>query len=244
LDGVWSVVEIAGKPADVYEPAGGPRFGVLYLHPLGLEMLRDNPVFTSLFAELRLGCIAPHGGRSWWADRICPEFDPKITPERHLLEHVLPYFPARWGISPPGIGLLGISMGGQAALRLAFKYPQRFSVVAGISSALDHHEWYGRGLALDEMYDSKEQCRQDTALLHVHPSHHPAHLFFCIDPDDRDWYRGNDRLHEKLAALGIEHECDLITRAGGHSWQYFNSMADRAVRFINAGLEQQARRLL
>jgi S-formylglutathione hydrolase FrmB len=244
MAGAWSVVEIAGKPADVYEPAGRPRFAILYLHPFGLEMLRDNSAFTSLFAELRLACVCPHGQRSWWADRICPEFDPKITAERYLLEHVVPYFAARWGIAPPGIGLLGISMGGQGALRLAFKHPAIFPVVAGTSSAIDYHERYGQGLALDEMYDSKEQCRQDTALLHVHPNHHPPHIFFCIDPDDREWYRGNDRLHEKLSALGIEHECDLTTRAGGHSWPYFNSMAGRALRFVNAGLEQQARRLI
>jgi S-formylglutathione hydrolase len=239
------VIDIAGKSAVVYDPPGGrPRFGILYLHPFGLEMLQGNAAFTSLFAELRLGCLCPHGQRSWWADRICPEFDSKITAERHLLDAVLPVFQSRWGLAPPGIGLLGISMGGQGALRLAFKYPLRFPGVAGISSAIDYHERYGKGWALDEMYDSKEQCRQDTAVLHVHPSHYPPHIFFCIDPGDVEWYRGNDRLHEKLSALGIEHECDLTTKAGGHSWQYFNSMADRAVRFVNAGLEQQARRLL
>jgi len=31
----------------------------------------------------------------------------------------------------------------------------------------------------------------------------PASHFFGIDPDDATWYRGNDRLHEKLRALGI-----------------------------------------
>jgi S-formylglutathione hydrolase len=245
MNGVWSLVSIGNKPADVYDPPGGrPRFGILYLHPFGLETLADNAAFTTLFDELRLACICPHAGRSWWADRICAEFDPRITPERHLLDTVVPCFQTRWGLEPPGIGLLGISMGGQGALRLAFKHPQRFGALAGISSALDYHELYGQGLALDEMYDSKEQCRQDTALLHVHPSHFPPHIFFCIDPEDREWYRGNDRLHEKLAALGIEHTCDLATRAGGHSWLYFNAVADRAVRFVNAGLEQQSRRLL
>jgi pimeloyl-ACP methyl ester carboxylesterase len=243
--GAWSVVDIAGKSADVYEPGGGPpRFAILYLHPFGLEMLADNAAFTGLFEELRLACVCPHGQRSWWADRICPEFDAQITPERYLLDQVVPDIQTRWGLALPAIGLLGISMGGQGALRLAFKHPQRFAVVAGISSAIDYHERYGHGLALDAMYDSKEQCRQDTATLHIHPNHHPPHIFFCIDPGDREWYRGNDRLHEKLAALGVAHECDLTTRAGGHSWQYFNAMADRAVRFVNAGLEQQSRRLL
>jgi S-formylglutathione hydrolase len=245
MNGAWSLVDIGGKQADVRDPPGGrPRFGILYLHPFGLETLPGNAAFTALFDELRLGCICPHAGRSWWADRLCPEFDARTTPERHLLDAVVPFFQTRWGLAPPAVGLLGISMGGQGALRLAFKHPQRFGAVAGISSALDYHERYGQGLALDDMYDSKEQCRQDTALLHVHPSHYPPHIFFCIDPEDRDWYRGNDRLHEKLAALGIEHTCDLTTRAGGHSWQYFNRMADRAVRFVQAGLEQQSRRLL
>ena len=135
-------------------------------------------------------------------------------------------------------------MGGQGAVRLGFKYPDRFPVVASVAGAFDYHERYGQGTPLDEMYDSKERCRQDTAILHVPPVHYPPHIFFCVDPTDRDCWRGNDRLHEKLTALGIEHTCDLATRAGWHTWEYFNAMADRAVRFVTAGLEEQARRLL
>jgi S-formylglutathione hydrolase len=116
--------------------------------------------------------------------------------------------------------------------------------VAGIASALDFHDLYGEGTPLDSLYDSKEQCRQDTAILHVHPTQYPAHIFFCVDPDDERWFRGNDRLHEKLSALGIPHEVDLTTRAGGHSWDYFNHMAAPVERFLLAGLEQQSRRLL
>jgi S-formylglutathione hydrolase len=246
MNGAWERVEIAGKSADAYDPPGKdrPRFGVLFLHGIGLETLRDRPHFTRVLDELGLACLCPHGQRSWWADRICPEFDAGVTPERHLLQQVLPCCDQRWGLKPGAVGLLGISMGGQAVLRLAFKYPDRFPAAAGISSALDYHELYGSGMVLDEMYDSKEQCRQDTALLHIHPSNHPPHLFFCIDPDDELWYRGNDRLVEKLNALGIEHQADLQTRAGGHSWDYFNHMAERSLRFLHAGLVQQSRRLL
>ena len=96
-------------------------------------------------------------------------------------------------------------MGGQGALRLAFKYPALFPVAAGIASALDYYEFYDQGMGLEEMYDSKEQCRQDTALMHVPPYNPPLHLYFCIDPEDADWVRGNDRLHEKMNALGVAH---------------------------------------
>jgi S-formylglutathione hydrolase len=94
------------------------------------------------------------------------------------------------------------------------------------------------------MYDSKEQCRQDTAPMHIHPSRYPPHILYVIDPDDQLWLRGCDRLHEKLNALGVPHTADLTTRAGGHSWDYFNHMAERVIRFLVAGLEQESRRLL
>lgn len=242
----WARVDIAGKPADVFgfPETLRPRYGVMFLHGVGLETLRDNAAFTRLFDELRLACVCPHGQRSWWGDRVCAEFDAETSPERYLLQHAVPYFQTRWGLAPRSIGVMGVSMGGQGALRLAFKQPAIFPVVAAISPAIEYHEWYGHGTTLDDMYDSKEQCRQDGALLHVHPSQFPPHIFFAIDPEDGAWQRGNDRLHEKLAALGVPHTCDLTTRAGGHSWEYFNRMGEPALRFLVAGLEKESRRLM
>jgi len=49
--------------------------------------------------------------------------------------------------------------------------------VAAISAAIEYHELYGQGTTIDEMYDSMEQCRQDSAILHVHPSN-PRLTFF------------------------------------------------------------------
>jgi esterase/lipase superfamily enzyme len=246
MPGTWTSELIAGKAADVYQPPGParPRFGVLFLHPIGNETLRGHDAYTRLLDELGLACVCPMAPSTWWTDRVLPEFDPKLTAERHVLDNVLPFFAERWGLAPRSIGLLGISMGGQGALRLAFRHPRTFPVAAGIASAFDYHEYYGQGFSLDVMYDSKEQCRQDTALMHIHPSDFPPHLFFCIDPEDVDWYRGNDRMHEKLNALGVPHTIDLTTSAGGHSWGYFDRMAEPALRFVAQGLEKESRRLL
>jgi S-formylglutathione hydrolase len=246
MKGQWSEVMLAGKTVEVYDPPGTsrPRLGVLFLHPLGLETLRGRPAFTNVLDERKLACLCPHTRRSWWVDRICPEFDSKLTAERHVLDNVLPFFRQRWQLAPRSIGLFGISMGGQGALRLAFRHPQLFPVAAGIASAFDFHELYGEGLPLDDMYDSKEQCRQDTAILQINPHDYPPHLSFCIDPDDVKWHRGNDRLHEKLSALGMPHTIDLTTQAGGHSWEYFDHMAEPTLRFVHEGLEKESRRLL
>lgn len=244
MNGVWSRVTIAGKPADVYDPPSRPRFGIIDLHDDTLETLRDRPACTRLFEELRLACVCPHGGRCWWVDRVCRDFDAVVTPEQFVLTQVVPFLRERWQLAPRSLAIQGIGMGGQAALRIAFRHPRLFPVVAAIAPALDYHELHGQGTVLDELYDSKEQCRQDTALMHVPPAGYPPHIFFGVDPDDVQWYRGNDRLHEKLSALGIPHQFDCTPHGGGHSWEYFEHMAERAERFIEAGLVHESRRLL
>ncbi|MSQ93005.1 MAG: esterase [Gemmataceae bacterium] len=244
MNGTWSAITLAGKPVEIYEPPGNPRFGALFLHPYSLETLRGRAAYTNLLDKYNMVCVCPHAQRSWWADRVCAEFDTKVTPEKHLLENVLPLFLERWAFPARSIGVFGISMGGQGAVRLAFRHPQLFPVCAGIASAFDFHEVYGQGTPLDEMYDSKEHCRQDTAILQIPSNHYPPHIYFCIDPDDEPWHRGNDRLHEKLAALGVPHTHDLATQAGGHSWQYFDHMAEPALRFLYEGLSAESRRLL
>jgi S-formylglutathione hydrolase len=234
MSGSWSSATIGNKPADVFEPSQArPRFGVLFLHDQDGVTLRDDPTYTPLLDAAGLVCVCPFGDRAWWSDRICPTFDPLVSAERYLLDDVVPYFSEGWEIGPRGIGLLGVGMGGQGALRLAFKYPQTFTVVAGIASALDCHELYGQETPLDGMYDSKEQCRQDTATLHLHPTLYPPHILYAVDPND-PWYRGNDRLHEKMNALGVPHELEFT----------MEGVAERAMRFIVAGLETESRRLL
>lgn len=241
----WGSAGVFGRPADIFEtPVPAANFALIYLHGVGQESLKDKPVYTQLLAELGLNCICPPGDLGWWADRICPSFDPSLTPEQFVLDRVVRWIGGAWGIGPKGIGLFGISMGGQGALRMAFKHPEQFPVVAGISPAIEHYELYGRGQPLDEMYASREQCRQDSAPMHVDPSRQPPHIYFCCDPDDREWHRGSDRLHEKLNALGVAHECDLTTRAGGHTWDYYNHVAAPVLRFLHRGLEQESRRLL
>ena len=63
----------------------------------------------------------------------------------------------------------------------------------------------------------------------------------CCDPDDVDWYPGSDRLAMKLGSSGIMYECDLETRKGGHSWEYFDHMAPKVVGFVAERLDQVRR---
>jgi S-formylglutathione hydrolase len=136
-------------------------------------------------------------------------------------------------------------MGGQGALRIAYRHPRFFPVVAAISPAIDFQTRYYEGdETIPQMYDDPEAARQDTATLHVHPLNWPRHQFFCCDPADHRWWESADRLRMKLWSLGVPHEVDLVTTGGGHGFEYYNLQAERAVGFLVERLDQERRRVV
>ncbi len=243
----WSEMEIAGHPCQLFEPARPSEHGftVLYLHCSHAAKLRVYPAFTREFERHGLRVIQPMTGLSWWTDRSWPTFDPAMTVERYLLDRILPSIAERWNAQPPRIALLGISMGGQGALRLAYKHPNIFPTVAAIAPAVDFQKRIEEGIdpGLDEMYRDAEDARQDTATLHIHPLNWPRNQFFCCDPTDYRWHGSVDRLRMKLWSLGVPFECDLETVGGGHSFEYASCMAPRAIGFLAGRLDQERLRV-
>ncbi len=244
MPGTWKQITIAGKQADVFEPTevGQTQAGVLHLHGHGLTTLRDNPAFTRELERHGLPTICPHGQRSWWTETICSEFDAEMSPLQYLQEHVIPAFDEFWGIRPPLVGLMGISMGGQGAFQLGFRRPRDFPVVAALAPAVDFHNWHGQGLPLDEMFPDKESARQATATLQLRSMSAPRHQLLVCDPTDQEWFEGAERLASKMYASGIPYECDFTTSHGGHSWDYFDYMSERVVGFVAERLEQESHR--
>ncbi len=216
----WCVQDFAGVPVAVFEPSAA-RFTVLFLHDLGDGPPMADAELTSALAEHNLACLAPTGGESWWSDRPGPPF--AVSAEQFLLT-----------LAPSPMAAFGVGVGGQAAVRLGLKHPDRFPVVAGWDSAFDFHDRHGHGTSLDALYGRKEQARQDTAVLHVRQHHFPGHIWFGCSPDS-EWHRGNDRLHEKLSAVGVPH-----TFENAEVERPFATMLAFAVE----SLAKQSRRLL
>lgn len=247
LSGTWTEETVGGHPCDVYEPPRRNEHGfvLLYLHGVHLNRLSDKPVFIEQFVRHGFPVVVPLTQRSWWTDKICREFDPRITAERHVLDNVLPFIEQRWGSRSPRIGLFGTSMGGQGALRIAYKHPNTFPVVAAISPAIDYQTRYYEGdETIPLMYPDPEAVRQDTATLHVHPLNWPRHQFFCCCPTDHRWHESADRLHMKLWSLGVPHEYDLETAGGGHGFEYYDRMAARAIGFLADRLQRERLRIV
>lgn len=130
-------------------------------------------------------------------------------------------------------------------MRLSFKHPGTFPVVAALSPAIDYYRKIEENdPVLSRMYDfDAEAARQESALLQVHALNWPRHTWFCCDPDDHRWHDSSDKLHMKLYSLGIPHVCDLETSAGGHSFEYYNHMAPTALAFLVERLEQERLRV-
>jgi len=248
----WSVVSVAGRACEVYAPPEHvPGRAVVYLHGLDARPPSHLDALCDAIEAAALPVIAPLTGRSWFLDRKMPGFD-TATPERFVCDAVVAEVAGRFRTEPPGIALLGIGMGGQGALRLAYRRPHVFPVAAAIAPAIDFHLGMRHAADRDdgELFDTLwetfgdvERARQDTAILHVHPLNWPRHQWFASSPADMHWHDGAQRLHSKLAALGIPHEAVLAGLPDEDAAAFEDRMATAAIEFLVSALDKESRRV-
>ena len=236
----WTESFLAVRPCRVFNlPDNGvPRYTIVYLHRLNPQEL-DSEWFAAALTRRQVQAVCPLAGPSWWADRICLPFDKEVTAEQFVLDHALPLAREVSGGESARVGLLGIGMGGQGALRIAYKHPELFPVVAAVAPAIDYQQRIDEGdRVLASMYRDVEDARQDTATLHIHPLNWPRHQWFCCDPNDWRWYDSVERLRMKLYSLGVPHECDLETEGVDRPEGYLQTMIDPALQFVTKRLDQ------
>ena len=256
----WSMIDLCGHPCELYSPPRPlPGRAMIYLHGVRERTLLESTGLRDAIEAAGLPAIAPRTGRSWWLDRIMPAFDHDRTPERFVVEQVRAEVDRRFGVQPPGIAMVGISMGGQGALRISYRHPTIFPVAAAIAPAIDFHlamresDDRDDGDCYDtlwETYGDVERARQDTAILHVHPLNWPRHQCIASDPSDFYWHDGAARLDSKLRALGIPHTSLFESRGpytagphGGHGPEYYDRVAPDVIRFVLDALDQESRRM-
>jgi len=148
--------------------------------------------------------------------------------------------------------ITGVSMGGYGALKIAFKNPEAFGVVATLSAAVlprtveelerDFPWVNGRGKALltsvfgdplDLGLWQKENLLLladglDEAMLDG------LHIRFgCSDQDRYEFDLSNAELHELLKKKNIRHSWTL-TKGGGHSWGsgYMDMVLPETLRYV------------
>jgi enterochelin esterase-like enzyme len=144
--------------------------------------------------------------------------------EDYLIDELIPYVDAKYSTmrNRSGRYIGGLSMGGWAALHLAFSHTELFSKVGGHSPALMNDNWlypnFDARAKLDPVVVASEK---DLASLRVYLD--------CGDRDSFKFYEGCAQLYKALQASGVPSEYHLNN--GEHNDTYWESHADDYLLF-------------
>jgi len=175
--------------------------------------------------------VCPFGGRrSMYINREGDKWEDLITTD--LLAHLNETY--RVSDRREERALMGVSMGGMAALRIGLTQPRLFGIVSTHSAAVfcadpddlpDNFSSFASRLGLDEVLGKPierkawDQINPLCIALHCKPDDLEG-LRLRFDAGDKDRYgfhQGNVLLHETLEQRGIDHEWRLI-KDGRHAW--------------------------
>lgn len=212
---------------------------VIWLHGMHEDHLRFHgrggaPVLDAAIGDGKLPpCVfvtANGGSTSMYVNRKDQRWEDLVS--KDLLAHVTATY--RVSDARDQRAILGVSMGGMAALRIAFTQPDLFGCVGAHSAAVfdtdpdklpDRIKGYANRLGLDEVFGNpiqKEPWQQANplclALALDKKALHGLRIYFDAGTEDRYGFAdGNEKLHQALEKKGIEHTWRLI-EGGGHSW--------------------------
>jgi S-formylglutathione hydrolase FrmB len=187
--------------------------------------------------------VAPDGGNSFFVNGADGRYQDLVTQD--VLAHVASTYRVKPGRD--GRALLGISMGGYAALRIAFQQPDVFRAVATHSAMLlekvpSPQDGAGRWhmAAFQKVFgdpiDTARWTEADplVSAQKANPKTAPALYFDCGKEDRYGLFVGNQDLDNTLTARGIAHTFSLDP--GDHGYEFVRAYLARSLRFLGAAL--------
>lgn len=144
----------------------------------------------------------------------------------YILDELIPAVAERYGEggrAPIFIG--GLSMGGYAALNVAFRHPGLFAGVGALSPAL----WLNPPTDREWMYASED----GRSILDVAAAGagNGMRLFIGRGDDDYDWIKkSSDQLHDRLAAAGVSD--DYTVTSGGHNGSTWRALSEPMLKAL------------
>lgn len=241
-----------------YDKSPGRRFPyVIALHglfesPAFWERRGLAPVLDRMWSEGRLPefvLVAVDGGNSFFVNAPGGRYEDLVTQD--AIAWIEGAFRVHGGREARG--LWGVSMGGYAALRIAFAHPDAFLAVATHSAMLleaipTREQGAGRwqmdafvrvfGDPIDPaLWASNDPLR---LALRAAPATAPALRFDCGAQDRYGLAHGNEALHRALEARGVRHE--FATPPGDHGYEYVLSVAEAGLGFLGKNLTLKAAR--
>jgi S-formylglutathione hydrolase FrmB len=189
--------------------------------------------------------VAVDGGNSFFVNGRAGRWEDLVAHD--LVAHVEATYRVRPGRDARA--LLGVSMGGYAALRLALAQPRLFGAVAAHSAMLLERpptpedgagRWQMSALhaAFGDPIDAALWAAADPLRWaeRADPQATPALYFDCGSADRLGFDTGARALHERLQARGVRHEFAL--HPGDHGYEYVRSVLPRSLAFLSRALSR------
>jgi putative tributyrin esterase len=219
----------------------GQTLPVIYLLHGGGGGYRDWSNYSDVarFTETGLLLVMPEGESSYYTNAVDPpqdRFEDYITYD--LLTDVGKRFPVA-----PGRGnraIIGVSMGGFGAVKIALRHPDLFAFAAGLSSAIDVPR---RAFSIKRMHQSRHytaifgpagsQTRHDNDPLVLVRTANPesAPYFFLTCGEQEGLLPANREFAALLEQRRFRYEFHTIR--GGHDWNQWNGWLPQVFRSLS-----------
>ncbi len=211
--------------------APGQRLPVVYLLHGGGGGFRDwtNDSDVAHYAESGLLLVIPEGGSSYYTNAVDPpqdRYEDYIAGD--LIADVESRFPAAIGRSNRAI--VGVSMGGFGAVKIALHHPELFAFVGGLSSAIDvpRRAFSIKRLQQSRHYNSifgssgSRTRRDNDPFLLAQTAIPEAAPYFFLTCGEQEGLLPSNR--EFAALLAQRHfRLEFHTVPGGHDWNQWNA---------------------
>jgi putative tributyrin esterase len=209
----------------------GQKLPVVYLLHGGGGGFRDwtNDSDVARFAESGLVLVMPEGGSSYYTNAVDPpqdRYEDYIVTD--LIADVESKFPVATGRSNRAI--VGVSMGGFGAVKLALHHPELFIFVGGLSSAIDvpRRAFSIKRLQQSRHYNSifgstgSQTRRENDPFAQVRTANpEAAPYFFLTCGEQEGLLPANREFAALLEARHFRHEFHTVP--GGHDWNQWNA---------------------
>jgi enterochelin esterase-like enzyme len=236
------------------------RFPVVYLlHGHGgdekgwLQYGKLDSVVNKLIAAKAIPemiIVMPDGRTDYYLNT----FDNKVRYEDYFIQEFMPFIDSTYRTKSERTNqaIIGVSMGGFGAALYGLKYPEKFSIVAGISAAIrtDSTIVEMENVYYDARFDGKfglklrgqdrlnpyYQKNSIMKLMETQPQATLRTTRWYFDCGDEDGFtEGNCALHILMNQKQIPHEYRV--RDGGHDMNYARSALPDVLKFVAQSLK-------
>ncbi|HTP12984.1 MAG TPA: alpha/beta hydrolase family protein [Bacteroidota bacterium] len=211
------------------------RYPVLYLlHGYGGGYLdwTSRTGIRQYVRALPLIVVMPDGENSWYVNAVN---DPSARFEEYIVSDLPAYVQSRFSVDTTRQAIAGLSMGGNGALVLAMRHPDRFRFAGSLSGAITVPHWNADTTSQAVKYLSASLLkaygrqpgaswdRYDVFLLFDRLAIRPSpYVYFAMGSQDgyRDFIAAHHQLIDSLRVHNIPFE--YHETPGAHSWKFWD----------------------